>query len=68
MSSATSNKSGGTRGTRVAEIEQQHFTLNGIEQGYFQQQKTGKTGSRLQKSKVLINTNKKQNQTNFCFP
>jgi len=31
-------------------------------------QKTGKTGSRLQNSEVLINTVKQQNQTNFCSP
>jgi len=45
--------------------------LDGIEQRYFkqQQQKTDKTGSRLQKSEVLINTTKLQNQSSkFCLP
>jgi len=32
--------------------------LSGIEQLFPQQQKTGKTGSRFQKSKVLINNTK----------
>jgi len=32
--------------------------FNNIQQRYFEQQKTVKTGSRFQKSKVLINTTK----------
>jgi len=39
--------------------------LNSTEQRIFYQQKTGKTGSPFQK--VLINTIKQQNQTNFLF-
>jgi len=34
---------------------------SGIEQRYFSQQNTRKTGSRLQKNKVLIYTTKQQN-------
>jgi len=50
---------------RVAQTKRHTLRLIDIEQRYLQQQKTGKTGSRLQKnSKVLTNTAKQQNQKN----
>jgi len=42
--------------------------VSGVEQRYiFLTTNKGKTGSCLQKSKVLKNASKQQNQTNFCF-
>jgi len=48
--------------------ERHHFHLNGIEKPYLKQQKSDKAGSSLQKSKVLTNTTRQQNQTNVCLP
>jgi len=44
--------------TKQPKLNDTTLHLNIIEQRYFKQQKTGKTGSRLQKNKVLINTSK----------
>ena len=44
--------------TKRPKLNDTTLHLNIIEQRYFKQQKTGKTGSRLQKNKVLINTSK----------
>jgi len=42
--------------------------FNSIEQRLFEQEKTGKTGSRLHKNIMTTDINKYQNQTNFCLP
>jgi len=41
--------------------------LNSFEQRCFNNKKSGKTGSRLNKSNVQINTTKQQNQTIFVY-
>jgi len=43
------------------------YILNCFNSIICNKKKTGKTGSRIQKRKLLINTTKQQNQTNFCL-
>ena len=49
VDSITRNLTAAARQDRVAHFKRHHFIVNAIEQRYFWQQKTGKTGSRLQK-------------------